>query len=1301
MAESATPPAPRRRFGRTLAWLAGELAIVAVALVAGAWALLGSQAALDYALQRAVQASAGRLAIEGGEGSLLSTVRVARLAWRGDGVAVEARDVALTWSPLDFLSRRIKVEGLGAKRLSFDFAQAGGAGGGLPESLALPLDVEIRNIGVERVEWRTGTGEGHVTGVAFAYAGSAAEHAVRDLRLVTAQGTLTGRARVGAAPPYALDGALAFAGDGHYRGGAARVAATGTLARIGVAADGELRGATLAAKATLAPFAPAMLESADVTAQDVDLAQFGAALPTTRLALEVSARPEGAGFAGTLSARNDAAGTLDAGRVPLTALAARFAWDGATATLSGIDAQLAGGGRATGTAAIPVRADAVALDLALTGIDLARIQSSLVATRMSGTLVAEVGGQRQVVRGDVRQADLSLAFAATVEGRRVVVERARARAGAGEVTGSGSLALDAARAFTLSARATKFDPARFVAMPASALDGTVEARGTLAPAWDVTASIVLDKSSRLAGHAASGTARARATPGAAKDVAVDLRVGTATLKLDGAFGGAGDALAYAFEAPHLAELAPLVARHATDAVPAKLAGALAARGRITGAAPSPGFTVDAHGSALAWGEAWRVAKVDLTASVAPGVAAAGPVPLAARPVAIAIAAAGVVGPAGTFPAARANVTGTLARHAASLALSGEGIAADARVAGGVVEGKRADGTRELAWQGTVEALDNRGSIPFRLEAPAVLEVAPGRVRVGATRVAVVDGHADMASLALDDGRIATRGTFTGIPFNALVRLAGRAPPFTSTLVVGGDWSLAATPRLNGEVNVRRERGDWYGTDSAAADAASLALGISELAVGARFADDALAATARFRSARAGNADASARVAAGAVPGRVAADAPLEAALKAELASLKPLQPWLGTAAVMDGRAQVDVTARGTLAAPVLAGTLTGDALRFDLPQYGVHLRDGRLRARVVERALVLDELSLAGGDGRFTARGTLLRAVDAPDTRNGTRVEWSATDFTVVNRPDLLVVADGDGTLALENGRLVLAGKIAVDRGRVIYEATSVGRLSDDVVIVGQPRQAVAGQGADLPLALDVEVALGRDFRFSGEGLETRLAGRVRVTTTPAGTLAANGRIRAVAGTYYVFGQRLDIDRGQLIFDGPANNPALDVVAVRRNLAVEAGVEVTGTVRQPRVRLVSNPPVPDGEKLSWLLTGQGLDRAGRGDVAMLSAASASLLGQGRKPITQQIANTVGLDDISVRETTAGVTGGTSGQVVAFGKRISDRLSLVYEQGLTVATNALRIEYTLSRSWTLRAEAGVVSSFGIFFRRTYE
>ena len=66
---------------------------------------------------------------------------------------------------------------------------------------------------------------------------------------------------------------------------------------------------------------------------------------------------------------------------------------------------------------------------------------------------------------------------------------------------------------------------------------------------------------------------------------------------------------------------------------------------------------------------------------------------------------------------------------------------------------------------------------------------------------------------------------------------------------------------------------------------------------------------------------------------------------------------------------------------------------------------------------------------------------------------------------------------------------------------------------------------------------------------------------------------------------------------------------------------------------------------------------------------------------------------------AGTTG-TAGQVVVFGKRISDRLTLGYEQGLSIATNALRLEYALTNTLTLRAEAGTVSGVGLYYRRTY-
>ena len=70
---------------------------------------------------------------------------------------------------------------------------------------------------------------------------------------------------------------------------------------------------------------------------------------------------------------------------------------------------------------------------------------------------------------------------------------------------------------------------------------------------------------------------------------------------------------------------------------------------------------------------------------------------------------------------------------------------------------------------------------------------------------------------------------------------------------------------------------------------------------------------------------------------------------------------------------------------------------------------------------------------------------------------------------------------------------------------------------------------------------------------------------------------------------------------GPSDESAIDVDRAAPGMPrLKAGVEVTGTVRVPRVRLVSNSTRAGRRKLSWLMTGQGLDRASRADVAALA-----------------------------------------------------------------------------------------------------
>jgi translocation and assembly module TamB len=1276
------------------------LGVALVLALASAIAWLATQSALDLAVARAVAASEGRLTVEGATGSLLSTVRVARIAWRGDDVDVEADDMALTWSVVGLFTRHVNVSGLGAHRLAITM-RASNSPLALPADLSLPLEVNIANVGVERLEWRVGPRAGTFTGVTFDYAGGAARHAVHQLHLVTDFGALAGEAELAAIAPFGLTTKLSFTGDATYADTDANLAVQGTLDRFTLNATGITRSAAVTARATLTPFAPTPLVDAHVDATDVNVARFDKALPATRLSVTLDAQPVAQGFTGTVTLTNADAGAIDAGRVPLAAMNSRFAWDGSALALDDIDARLAGDARITGRVTLPADGTASRWQLNVRDLDLKRLHSTLIATRMSGTLNADVAEATQSVRGDLTQADLSLNFAATIVGRRIDIERFRGRAGAGEIAGRGRIGADGERAFDVTAEAAHFDPARFGAFPTGSLSGTVTARGRLAPTWNAETTVILAPGSQLEGMPVSGTLQADATAHTLRNVAAKLALASAAMSVTGAFGTSGDKLDFAFDAPKMDELRRLLAKHLPFSVPETIAGAVHARGSFTSEPGGNGLDLTFRGTGWQWGKLARVGTVEATATVAPGGLTLDPAANAARALGLSLAAKNVSIPQGEFGALSATATGTLAQHTAKFTLAGEGVDGRASFAGGFRDLE----TPAFSWAGTLDQLDNRGVYAMHLEAPAVVEWARDRLHVGAAGLQVAEGRAHLEDLRWDSGKIATRGAFGGIPLAALMRIAGVRSPLASTLVIGGDWSVAATPQLNGVVRLRRESGDLFGTESSTATVNGLALGISALEAEARFRDDSITARATLRSQRAGNADMTMNVKADeGAPGRLAVDAPLTATLIADLPSLRPLQPWLGTLAVIDGRAHIDMTASGSLANPVVEGALSADAVRVDIPQYGVHWQDGRLRGHFADNALILEDLSFAGGDGRFTAKGTLARATRAgsSDAGPGVRVTWTAEKFRAINRPDFQLTVGGNGVVAFENGKVALRGKLDILQGHIDYEPTSVGRLGSDVVIVGQPRATANATAAlDVPLVLELDVGLGNDLRFMAQGLDTKLAGQLRLTTGASGALVARGTINAVNGTYFVFGQRLDIDHGQLIFDGPVDNPAIDVTALRRNLAVEAGVEVTGTVRVPRVRLVSNPPVPDGEKLSWLMTGQGLDRASRADVAALGAASAMLVGRGQRPLTTTLANSIGLDDISLRERSNAVISGTTSQVVAFGKRINDRLTLVYEQGLTVANNALRIEYALTRSLTLRAEAGIISSLGLYFRRSYD
>jgi translocation and assembly module TamB len=162
------------------------------------------------------------------------------------------------------------------------------------------------------------------------------------------------------------------------------------------------------------------------------------------------------------------------------------------------------------------------------------------------------------------------------------------------------------------------------------------------------------------------------------------------------------------------------------------------------------------------------------------------------------------------------------------------------------------------------------------------------------------------------------------------------------------------------------------------------------------------------------------------------------------------------------------------------------------------------------------------------------------------------------------------------------------------------------------------------------------------------------------------------------------------------------VRAIRRGLAVEAGVEVIGTVARPEVRLISEPNVPDADKLSWMVLGRASDQmAGSEATLLMSAAGAIFGGDNGSNVPGNIARSLGLGDISFGttgtspesqmpvQTVAGSINNSAvnDQVFSVGKHIAPNLVFSIERSLTDASNGLKLTWQLTRQFSIIGRAG--------------
>ncbi|MGE5320697.1 MAG: translocation/assembly module TamB domain-containing protein [Hyphomicrobiaceae bacterium] len=1240
-----------RRVARGLIGLVAMLALVAVAV----FGMAATTTGFRWLVNAAASLSGGRLLVAGVDGHLGTPIRVDKLMFTSATQRVTLERGRLEWQPRALLHGRLDIGLLAAQTVRVEVLQKRLTPPALPASLRLPVDVQVAAWDVARLEvvdaggtlgFRNLHGRIEDDGTRYRFGGMAASTPWADV---------SGQLELGKDAPFPLQGRFEAR-----RSDPVRVDATlgvrGQLAAIIFRVDAQAKSMRFMASGEAAPFARVRLPRLLVAGQGIDPRQFAAGAPGADLAFSgVFEGQPGERLLGSFSLSNGQAGRLDQNRLPLVSLTGAVLGDSQRADFSalaidlGTVGQLSGGGQ--------WRNGSLRVNLSSPRLNLAGLHRQLYSTRLKTTLQFDGDATRQTLAADVSETRGQGHFTLSHADAVLRLESAAFSGQSGRLTAEGALRLDATRAFTAAFDASQINPASFGKFPRGRLNARGQASGALLPALRLQTQFTLPPG-ELEGRPVRGQGRMRYENRHLADADIDLNLAGNLGKLKGAYGRAGDRLVWDIDAPALARLN------------LGMAGRLSSRGSASGDPAQLRIEAQLAASSLRLPGDIAADSLDLRMDLQAAANGAFDGQLDASGVRLAGQRVNTL---------HATLQGRRNAHTLVLDARLPAWRATARLAGGLDANK--------VWRGRMDQGEVQGAWPMKLLAPATLLLSREQQQVSGLALEVAGGRLMVEQLGRQGTRLASRGTLSNLPLAPFAEWVKTAPSFRTDLRMSGEWDLRLGDTLDGTLRLRRQSGDVRLTDPA------LAMGLTTLTLDFDAAASQIKARLAADAREAGRLrlDASAALAREGAALTLSHSAPLAWNAQFDVPNLRLLRPLIPVGIRADARLNAQLSGSGSLAAPTVEGRISAEAIRFSMPEEGVAITDGTLKLLLANDRVQVQEGELKGVSGRIVVSG------DAQLKNPQAGLTLTFEKFAATNRSDRRVVVSGVTRLNLNQKRLQLEGELTADRARLEMPEASRPELSSDVVVVGQPpREKPVAQR--IPLALDLTLRLGNDFLFKGAGLDARLGGQLRVFTVNQ-VLRGEGTIQVVEGRYTAYAQTLDIERGALHFAGPIDNPGLDVLAVRKTPTVKVGVQVGGTVQRPLVTLYSDPALPDGEKLAWLVLGHSLENSGQQEFALLQVAAGALLSQAESVNLQaSMAETLGIDTFEVR---SGGSEDLTSTVVSVGKRLSSRAMLSYEQSIDGLSQVVKVMYQLSKHVRLEAQAGQPSSFDAFYTRDYD
>lgn len=349
------------------------------------------------------------------------------------------------------------------------------------------------------------------------------------------------------------------------------------------------------------------------------------------------------------------------------------------------------------------------------------------------------------------------------------------------------------------------------------------------------------------------------------------------------------------------------------------------------------------------------------------------------------------------------------------------------------------------------------------------------------------------------------------------------------------------------------------------------------------------------------------------------DLPLQGEIVTERTNLSVLESLLPDVTHAAGSVETRVQLTGSWDRPRLRGQMQVADGSLTLENLGIRINEAN-----ADIGLAGDSILIRRFDARSGVAGDSIGIsgfVGITEISNPTfSLRLSANNFLAIDKArtaSLTVSTPTPLTLTGSGNAPLVRGALRIDRGRVYISQLAQRKaldLSDSYDLIDTARVAVNSLLPSAPSALmqnlqleDVRLGIGDDVWLRSPEANLKLGGQLRVTRSTSLTgggvrLALADSLTVERGTYQlnlgIARPGFEVERGVVRFFGdPDLEPSLDITAlhvVRETRAnsnrqdVRIRVNIGGTLDQPTLTLTSadNPPLPESDMLSYLVTGE-------------------------------------------------------------------------------------------------------------------